>query len=128
MDWVEVSVVFFISHLVGDFLVQTDWQARHKHGGLGRDPVNRRALVAHVCTYTLCFVPALVWIGGQQGVAEAFGIGVLIAIPHAAIDDARLLLAYMERVKGSTSRDLAFYVDQSMHLICLSATALLAAQ
>jgi hypothetical protein len=27
MPWVEVFVVFFVSHLVGDFALQTEWQA-----------------------------------------------------------------------------------------------------
>ena len=38
MDWGEISIVFFVSHLAGDFLVQTEWQALHKRGGLGGDP------------------------------------------------------------------------------------------
>ena len=48
--------------MVGDYLLQTDWQARNKRGGLGGDPVARRALLTHVTTYTLAFVPALIWI------------------------------------------------------------------
>ena len=59
MPWIEIFGVFIVSHLAGDFLLQTDWQATHKHGGLGRDPVARRALVSHVATYGLAFVPAL---------------------------------------------------------------------
>ena len=35
-----------VSHLIGDFVLQTDFQAEHKHGGLGRDPVRRRAIGA----------------------------------------------------------------------------------
>ena len=34
MPWVEVFAVFFVSHQVGDYLLQTDWQAMHKRGGL----------------------------------------------------------------------------------------------
>ena len=30
MAWVEVFAVFLVSHLTGDYLLQTDWQARHK--------------------------------------------------------------------------------------------------
>ena len=34
MPWVEIFAVFFVSHQVGDYLIQTDWQAMHKRGGL----------------------------------------------------------------------------------------------
>ncbi|MBK8295425.1 MAG: DUF3307 domain-containing protein [Solirubrobacterales bacterium] len=76
MSWAEISIVFFISHLVGDYLLQTDQQARHKFGGLGRDPVTRRALFSHVLAYTFAFVPALVWIGCQIGAVQAIGLGL----------------------------------------------------
>ena len=33
MTWVEVFIVFVVSHLVGDYLSQTNWQAMHKRGG-----------------------------------------------------------------------------------------------
>ena len=62
MSWVEIFGVFVVSHLVGDYLMQTDWQARHKRGGLTGDRVRARALFAHVTTYTLAFVPALAWL------------------------------------------------------------------
>ena len=30
MVWSEVFIVFVLCHLVGDYVVQTDWQARWK--------------------------------------------------------------------------------------------------
>lgn len=129
MSWADITIVFFVSHLVGDFLVQLDWQAKHKARGLGGDPVASRALLLHVTTYTLAFVPALIWIGDRIGAAEALGLGLLIFIPHLIVDDGRLLDLYIRRVKASPdpSPRLVFAVDQSVHLICLWATALLAA-
>lgn len=127
MTWVEVFAVFVVCHLVGDFLLQTDWQARYKEGGLGRAPVHRRALVSHVAVYTLTFVPALVWIGIETDPLWAVAIGVLIAVPHLIQDDRRLLDAYMARVKGlaETSSGLRVAVDQAFHVLFLFATALL---
>ncbi|HEY7949935.1 MAG TPA: DUF3307 domain-containing protein [Solirubrobacterales bacterium] len=127
MTWVEAFAVLIASHLVGDFLLQTDWQARHKQGGLGNDPVRRRALLAHVATYTAAFLPALVWIGLERDVAWAVAIGAVIAIPHWIQDDGRLLDAYMARVKGlsQTSSGLRVAVDQSFHAVFLFGTALL---
>jgi len=127
LSWVEVFAVLLVSHLAGDFLLQTDWQARHKRNGLGRDPVARRALLTHVITYMLAFLPALVWIGLEYDPARAVAIGVLVAVPHWIQDDRRLLDAYMARVKGlsQTSSGLAVAVDQSFRVITLFATALL---
>jgi mannitol/fructose-specific phosphotransferase system IIA component len=112
---------------VGDFLLQTDWQARHKQGGLGADPIRRRALLTHVATYTAAFLPALVWIGLESDAAWAVAMGAVIAIPHLIQDDGRLLDAYMARVKGlsTTSSGLRVAVDQSFHAVFLFGTALL---
>lgn len=127
MTWVEVFAVLVVAHLVGDFLLQTDWQARCKEGGLGPDPNRRRALLSHVVTYMVAFVPALVWIGIETDAAWAVAIGAVIAIPHWIQDDRRLLDAYMARVKGlaETSSGLRVAVDQAFHVLFLFATALL---
>ena len=130
MAWVEIFAVFFVCHLVGDYLLQTDWQARHKRGGLGGDPVRRRALVSHIATYTLAFVPALVWLADDIDAAAAVGIGALIAVPHLIQDDGRLLSAFVRRVKGETALTelpVVAQVDQSFHTVALFLTALLAA-
>jgi hypothetical protein len=129
MSWAEISIVFFVSHLTGDFLIQTSWQANHKREGLGKDPVARRALLSHASTYTLAFVPALIWIGDQTGVAAALLVAAAIFVPHMVVDDGRLVRLYMKRVKRcpDPSDRLTLMVDQSTHLICLWAAALLAA-
>lgn len=128
VDWVEVFAVFAVSHLVGDFLLQTDWQATHKFGGLGSNPESRRALLAHTVTYTLAFVPALIWLSTDIG-AWALGVAVLIALPHMIQDDGRLLDAYLRRVKrvqGEPPGGLRLALDQSFHMVFLFMLALLA--
>lgn len=129
MSWIEVFAVLIVSHLVGDFLLQTDWQARFKERGLGPDPAHRRALVSHVAVYTLAFVPALVWIGIETDAAWAVVAGLVIAIPHLIQDDRRLLDAYMVRVKGVTEKSsgLRIAVDQAFHVVFLFGAALLVA-
>jgi Protein of unknown function (DUF3307) len=87
--WVAVLDVFIVSHLVGDFLVQADWQATHKYGGLDGDPIRRQALTAHVSTYTLAFVPAPAWIGCETEPWRALLAAVVIAVPHLIQDDGR---------------------------------------
>ncbi|HZO06587.1 MAG TPA: DUF3307 domain-containing protein [Solirubrobacterales bacterium] len=127
MAWVEVFLVLVVSHLVGDFLLQTDWQAKYKYGGLGPDPVRRRALGTHIVTYMLCFVPALVWIAAEGGLARAVLAAIVVAVPHWVQDDGRLLDLYMAAVKGlsPTSPGLRVAVDQSFHVVALFLTALI---
>jgi Protein of unknown function (DUF3307) len=130
MPWVEIFAVFLVSHAVGDYMLQTDWQARHKHGGLGRDPIKRRALVSHIATYTVAFVPGLIWlISSLHG--WVVGIAAVIAIPHLIQDDGRLLSRYSLVVKKAdlaANPSLALALDQSFHLLALFLTALLASQ
>jgi Protein of unknown function (DUF3307) len=129
MAWVEVFAAFVVCHLAGDYLLQTDWQARHKRAGLGRDPVARRALFSHVTSYTLAFVPALIWMASDIG-ANVIWVAALIFFPHLIQDDGRLLTSYMQLFKGGEVADntsVAAAVDQSFHFITLFGIALLAA-
>ena len=127
MTWVEVLAAFLVAHLAGDYLLQTDWQARHKAGGLGGDRIALKALVAHIATYTLAFVPACVWIGGELGVGWAVLTGALVALPHLVIDDGRVVRLYLREVKGADGLDpgLAGAVDQAFHVVSLCILALL---
>ena len=131
MSFAGVFVVFLVSHHVGDYLLQTDWQARNKSGGLRRGAgESRRALFAHVGTYGLAFVPALAWLATETGAGIAVGLGVLVVVPHLVVDDGRLLRAHLRAVKHVTDPidpTLRATVDQSMHLVSLFAVAVLGA-
>jgi hypothetical protein len=130
VSWVEIFAVFVVSHALGDYLLQTDWQATHKRGGLGRDRNARMALLSHVASYTFAFVPAGIWLADDGGLGAA-GLALLavgIYVPHMIQDDGRLLSAYITRVKGcgaEAQREVFTAVDQSFHLIMLFATALI---
>jgi hypothetical protein len=130
VSWVEIFAVFVVSHALGDYLLQTDWQATHKRGGLGRDRISRIALLSHVATYTLAFVPAGIWLAadGDLAAGALALLAVGIYVPHMLQDDGRLLTAYITRVKGcgaNTERQVFTAVDQSFHLIMLFATAVI---
>ena len=128
MAWVEVFAVFAVCHLVGDYLLQTDWQATHKRGGLGPNRESRRALASHVLSYTLAYVPAFIWLAGDIG-TTLIPVIALVAVPHWIQDDGRLLTVYIERVKGKEAAEnkaVAAPVDQAFHVLVLLATALLA--
>src|SRR5919109_3938762 len=119
MSWTEVFAVLIVSHLVGDYLLQTEWQAENKHGGLGRDPVRRRALLSHIATYGLSFVPALIWLATDidwWAVLAAAGI----VVPHLVQDDGRAVDAYLRVAKRTSARPSAFIyiaVDQTFHVL-----------
>jgi hypothetical protein len=128
LSWVEIAVVFFVCHEVGDYLLQTEWQAIHKPRGLGRDRTARRALLSHVAGYTAAFIPAFIWLWGKLG-AWTVVIAVLIAVPHLIQDDRRLLYAYIRSIKHTEpDKDVAItrLVDQGFHFVALFLTALLA--
>jgi len=120
--------VLVVCHAVGDFLLQTEWQATHKRGGLGRDPVRRRALLAHVATYTLAFVPALAWLADDLGPGGVAALAAAVFVPHAVQDDGRLLSAYVRTVKHTEPAPgmLMLAVDQCFHLVVLFGLALVA--
>jgi hypothetical protein len=128
MPWVQVFVVFFVCHHVGDYMLQTEWEALNKRGALTGTPVMRRALGAHISTYTLAFVPALIWLWSSLH-AGVFWVAALIAIPHLIQDDGTLLTAYARTIKKSDisiNVALGAALDQSFHLLALFLTALLA--
>jgi hypothetical protein len=129
VSWVEIFAVFVVSHALGDYLLQTDWQATHKRAGLGRDHTARLALLSHVSVYTVSFVPALIWLsddGLNLGGALLVALGIFV--PHVVQDDGRLLSRYIRSVKGcdeESEQEIFTAVDQSFHLITLFLTALI---
>ena len=129
MGWVEVLAAFAVCHLAGDFILQTNWQARHKHGGLGADPLARRALAGHIATYALAFAPAWLWIAAEHGWLAVL-IAAAVIVPHAIQDDGRAVRAYMVAVKQAdpeADRLLAVFVDQAFHGVALFGAACLIA-
>ena len=126
MSTVSVFASFLVAHMVGDYLFQTDWQARHKRGGLNIG-VAFRALATHLTTYTLAFAPALIWIGGELDAAWALLGAALIFLPHLLIDDGRFIRFWLARVKRVERFDvgLAASVDQSFHVLSLFLVAVM---
>jgi hypothetical protein len=127
MTWPAVFAAFLACHLTGDLLLQTEWQAVTKIRGYG-DPLGRRALLAHATTYTVAFVPALVWVAAEHGVGRAIAVAALIAIPHVVVDDGRFVRGWMSTVKHAPNPapSLSLMVDQSFHIVCLLGAAVVA--
>jgi hypothetical protein len=125
--WTSRFANLIASHALGDYILQTDSQARRKHDGLGADKIARRALGLHVGCYTLAYSGVIGGISRSRGPALAALSAAAIAIPHAVVDDGRLLATWMSRTKGLEPEDappgLVMAVDQSVHLLCLWALA-----
>jgi Protein of unknown function (DUF3307) len=128
MTWPPVFAAFLVCHLAGDLLLQTEWQALTKVRGVN-DPEGRRALMAHVLTYLVPYLPALVWVGENRGLLRPVVVAALIALPHVAVDDGRLVRVWLREVKHSPdpAPSLRLMVDQSFHVVCLLGVAVLAA-
>lgn len=127
MSWPALFGVFLLSHLAGDFLLQTDWQATHKRHAAGAGAPHV-ALGVHGVVYTLAFVPALLWVAGDSGAAAALGIALLVALPHMLVDDGRLVRAWVHHVKrvdGTPTTVVRLGVDQTLHVLALAAVAFL---
>jgi hypothetical protein len=128
VSWPAALLALLVSHVAGDVLVQSEWQAQMKVRGFA-DPVGRRALIRHIATYMLAFLLALAWIGAETSVLRAVAVGALIATTHLLIDDGRLVDAWLRKVKraGNPAPALSIAVDQSFHILCLLGAALIAA-
>ena len=127
MTWPAVFAAFLACHVAGDLLLQTEWQAVTKVRGFA-DPLGRRALLSHAATYTVAFVPALVWVAVDRGVARAILVAALIVIPHVIIDDGHFVRGWMAQVKHvpEPTPALSLMVDQSFHVVCLLGAAAVA--
>ena len=129
MPWSEVFIVLLLSHLTGDFVLQTDWQAEHKHGGLGADgePAGRSSRTSSPTRSRSCrrsSGSATSWAPGQPP-RRSGGI----FLPHLIQDDGRLIRRYIALVKGQGATQVPLVliaVDQTFHFLDLFGTALLA--
>ncbi len=129
MLWSEIFLVLLVCHCTGDFLLQTEFQATSKHGGLGRDPVRRHALFSHVATYAIPFVPAVIWMTSVASTVLSLLVLFVVLATHLVQDDGRLLVAYVHKVKRTTApfgSPLWIAIDQSAHILVLFGAAILA--
>jgi hypothetical protein len=130
VNWSQVFIVFLVCHAAGDFLLQTEFQATRKSGGLSSNPVARKALLSHLFTYSLVFVPAFVWIAHKHSVGRMLAAAAIALVTHLIQDDRRLLYRYTITVKKADpppDNPLWIFIDQAGHLIWLFAAALAAA-
>lgn len=111
-----VFETLLIAHVVGDWLLQTEWQAVNKAS-------NWRALFTHVAVYHLVVLAALLWRVGA-GDPRVYLVVVGLAVVHAVMDRKRSVAWFIRvmriSVERSPERWLTIAVDQSLHLVWLA--------
>ena len=104
-----------VGHLIGDWVFQNDWMARHKQDGLFN-----RAILVHCAIYTVVILLAyFLSAAPPQSLRAVLRITVFIYVSHWLIDATGLAQRWM-RFFGQT--DVLFMriaVDQILHVIAL---------
>jgi hypothetical protein len=108
-----------ITHLLGDWLLQTEWQALNKTR-------NWRAMWSHVAVYHL-LVLIVLWIhfGFQDG--RVYIVVAALALSHSFLDrrwpEIALMRALRIIVEREPERWLLITVDQVLHILLLALAA-----
>jgi len=104
-----------VAHLVGDWLLQTEWQARNKAH-------NYRALFSHIGVYSFLMLGVLVVEFGFQNIYVYIVVG-MFALTHAFMDRGWPVIRFMRSfriiVEREPERWLVMAVDQSLHILFL---------
>jgi hypothetical protein len=109
-----------VVHVLGDWLLQTEWQALNKGHNLS-------ALLTHVIVYHVVLLLALgIKLGFDQPVVYVT-VGVL-ALLHGILDRQGFIQWLMRTLRITVERRperwLSIAVDQSVHLVLLAGTAI----
>jgi len=104
-----------VAHLVGDWLLQTEWQALNKRQ-------NYRALFSHIGIYSAIILGVLLLDFGLYNFSVYFVVG-LLALAHALLDRGWPVIRYMKTFRLINDRKperwLVMAVDQSIHVLLI---------
>ena len=108
------GLAFVLAHLLGDWILQTPYQAAHKGNGRYRNG----ALWRHCLVYTAVFFPVF-WVLD----VNFWWLGFVLAT-HVYVDRRTPVTWFLEHVKGNDPRDstwtmMAIMTDQIFHLVVL---------
>jgi hypothetical protein len=105
-----------VAHLVGDWLLQTEWMALEKR-------TSWRALFAHVAVYHALIFLVLGYRFGFGDVRVYLVVGAL-ALSHAVLDRRWPVVRIMQLLRISVTRPpekwLEIAVDQTLHILLLA--------
>jgi hypothetical protein len=105
-----------LGHLLGDWLLQSDWMALGKRRGLFTWPG-----VTHFTLYTVSILGTLWFFGSGPGSLLMWGVvGLIIFLTHWLVDSTNLVQGWM-RLAGQRDQALVrLMVDQTLHLFVLA--------
>ena len=111
---------FIVSHLVADWLLQTEWQALNKDK-------NYRALFSHIGVYSLVMLGVLFVNFGFYNLTVYLVVG-MIALTHAFIDRRWPVIWFMKTFRLIVEREpkgvILLGVDQTFHVLLLAIATL----
>lgn len=103
--------ILLIGHLIGDFLLQTSWMAKHK-------ATKWLPLLAHVVVYTV-----VVGVFGAMSGGLSLAAIALIFFSHIVLDRKTFVAFWVRKVqtaKGPEQAWLCIVADQIFHIIILA--------
>ncbi len=111
-DWLLVG------HLVGDWVLQSDWMAKGKKQGLFTWPG-----FIHFAIYAVIVTVSL-WVadGGTRELLLYLGLGTIIFVSHWLID-ATSIVSWWMGMYGQGQEFVRIIVDQTLHILILALVA-----
>lgn len=110
----------FVAHLAGDWLLQTDWQARNKER-------NWVALLGHVAVYHLLIL-AVLWLRLGIGNVRVYTVVFVLAVTHALMDRRWPFVGFLRavRVIGPDPPQpwVLVLMDQAIHILLIGLAVL----
>ncbi|MCL4835689.1 MAG: DUF3307 domain-containing protein [Caldilineaceae bacterium] len=105
-----------VGHLIGDWVFQNDWMARHKQNGL-----LNRAIFIHCGVYTaVLLLIYLLLISGTPRLSAALLFGFLVYLSHWLIDATGLASRWMRLFHQTDALFIRIAVDQILHVVALA--------
>lgn len=109
-----------LAHVVGDWLLQTEWQAQNKASHWG-------AMAAHIVVYHTALL-AVLWFGFSLRNGLTLLVVALLAISHVILDRRAFVHGLMRVLRLSVQRSpdpwFCIVIDQCLHFVLLGAAAL----
>lgn len=110
---------FFLGHLIGDWMLQTDWMARGKRGRWWS-----AECILHCFVYTTT-VMLTAWFG-SRGAISPLQLGLafsVVLLSHWLIDGFNLAELWGRFINQTRTDYVRIVVDQTMHLVVLGLLA-----
>jgi hypothetical protein len=108
-----------IAHVLGDWLLQTEWQARNKAGRFG-------ALLTHLLIYhAVVFI--ILYFGYSLDIVPVVGVVLGLAVTHGILDGTGFLSRIVRLLRLIVDRQpekwMLVAFDQAVHFVLLAAAA-----